>query len=74
MTTPRRRVLRPTREAPPFDPQRERQIVRRRVRLEQERAGFDRWMARLRRAGNEVAKRQKTIARLERELARLHGN
>ncbi len=71
MTTPRRRVLRPVREAQPANPDRERQIARRRARLEQERAGFDRWMSRLRRAGNEVSKRQKTIVRLERELSRV---
>ncbi len=74
MTTPRRRVLRPAREVPSFNSERERQLARRRARLEQERAGFDRWMSRLRRAGNEVSKRQKSIARLERELARLLTN
>jgi truncated hemoglobin YjbI len=70
MTTPRRRLLRP---APPVDDteiRRERRHQRQAARLEQERAGFDRWMTRLRRACREIAKRQKRIARLERVLAR----
>ena len=72
MTTPRRRVLRPVREEPP-DPQHERLRQRRQAQLAQERAAFERWMARLRRAGNEVAKRQKRIVRLERLLARMRS-
>lgn len=70
MTTPRRRLLRP---APPVDDadiRRNRQRERQTARLDQERAGFDRWMTLLRRACREVAKRQKCIARLERVLSR----
>lgn len=74
MTTPRRRVLRPPSPTPSPDPPRSRVVERRRVQLEQERGAFDRWMSRLRRAGNEVAKRQKKIARLQRLLDRLLSN
>lgn len=71
MTTPRRRDLRPAVAVPEPERQRELQLTRNRTRLEQERAGFERWMTRLRRAANEVAKRQKRLVRLERLIARL---
>lgn len=72
MTTPRRRVLRPERTSEPREPS-PRLIARRQSQLQQERDGFERWMTRLRRAANEVARRQKRIARLERTLTRLQA-
>lgn len=72
MTTPRRRVLRPERTSESREPS-PRLIARRQSQLEQERDGFERWMTRLRRAANEVARRQRRIARLERTLNRLQA-
>ena len=70
MTTPRRRLLRPALPVDDCDIRPDRQHQRQAARLDQERAGFDRWMTRLRRACREVEKRQKRIARLERVLSR----
>ena len=70
MTTPRRRLLRPAPRVDDPDIRRERHHQRQAARLDQERAGFERWMTRLRRACREVAKRQKRMARLERILSR----
>lgn len=72
MTTPRRRVLRPERVAESRN-RGPRLIARRQAQLERERDGFDRWMTRLRRSANEVARRQTRIVRLERTLARLQA-
>lgn len=71
MTTPRRRLLRPVPERAPPDTSQARLRHRRQTQLDQERGAFDRWMTRLRRAGNELARRQKRIVRLERLLARM---
>ena len=71
-TSPRRRVLRPTR-ATPDDSTRQRSIHRKRSRLQTEQQSLVRWMARLKRAFHAVEKQQRTIARLERELARLES-
>jgi hypothetical protein len=57
MTTPRRRLLRPAPLVDEVDVRRNRQRQRQSARLDQERAGFDRWMTRLRRACREVEKR-----------------
>lgn len=70
MTTPRRRLLRPDPPVDEVDVRRNRHRQRQAARLDQERAGFDRWMTRLCRACREVEKRQKRIARLERILSR----
>ena len=70
MTRPRRRLLRPALPVDLADIHRDRRRQRQAARLDQERAGFERWMTRLRRACREVAKRQKRIARLERVLSR----
>jgi len=71
MTTPRRRIVRP-REIPPLpDVQRQRQLQRLRSRLERERFGLVRWLARLRRAFHSFEKYQTTISRLERQITRL---
>lgn len=72
MSTVRRRVLRPARQHVSADEQqvrRQRQSQKRRDQLEKERAAFDRWMARLRRAFNAVEKQRQRIARLERQLS-----
>ena len=67
MTAPRRRVLRPVRTTV-ADPQRSAQQQARLSRLEQERKGFNRWLARLKRAFHALEKHQTRIARLERQL------
>jgi hypothetical protein len=70
MSTPRRRLVRP--EAPPARrPNPERRVHKLRARLEAERAALARWQVKLRRAFTTVDKRQRAIARIERELARL---
>jgi len=53
MTTPRRRIVRPT-ILPIQDLQRQRQLQRLRSRLEKERAALARWMSRLRRSFHAV--------------------
>ncbi len=69
-TTPRRRVLRPTRESPD-DSTRQRSLHKKRVRLQDEQQSLLRWMSRLKRAFHAVEKQQRIISRLERDLARL---
>ena len=69
MTTPQRRVLRPVREARPGDAERERQIARRRARLELERETLGRWMAKLKRAFPETERRQAKVNRRTRVVA-----
>ena len=68
MSSPRRRIIRPTALA--ADSERQRQLQKLRGRLDYERAALGRWQTRLKRAFNTVAKHQKAIARLERQLAR----
>ena len=69
-TTPRRRVLRPTRESPD-DSTRQRSIHKKRARLHDEQQSLLRWMSRLKRAFHAFEKQQRIITRLERDLARL---
>lgn len=69
-TTPRRWVLRPTRESPD-DSARQCSIHKKRVRLHDEQQSLLRWMSRLKRAFHAVEKQQRIITRLERDLARL---
>lgn len=72
MTTPRRRLIRPS--LPPVSrPVNDRQIHRLRSRLELERATLARWMSRLRRAFHAVEKSQLRVARIERQLVRLEN-
>ena len=72
MSTPRRRILRANRNAAAVaDPGRQRQLEKRRGRLEQERASLAKWMTRLKRAFHAVEKQQRRIAGLERQLVRL---
>lgn len=70
MATPRRRVLRSPR-AGVEDTSRQQKVASRRQQLEKEQAGLARWMTRLRRAFHEFEKRQKTVRRIEREIAKL---
>ena len=71
MSTPRRRILRPSRTAVVVQPRHHQQVEKRRSRSERERASLANWMARLRRAFHAVEKQQRRIAGLERQLARL---
>jgi lipid II:glycine glycyltransferase (peptidoglycan interpeptide bridge formation enzyme) len=70
MSTPRRRLIRPSLvvTAPRNNTQ---QIQKLRDRLEKERASLARWQSRMKRAFNAVAKSQKHIARIERQLTHL---
>lgn len=70
MTTPRRRVLRPPR-TDVEDARRQQKLSARRDQLQKEQTGLARWMSRLRRAFHELEKRQKTVRRIEREIAKL---
>ena len=73
MATPRRQIIRP---AAPTAGIFERQVraQKLRSRLEHERSALTRWWKRLRRAVTAVEKHQKTLARLERQLAQNGGN
>ncbi len=70
MSTPRRRLVRSAPVSLPSNPQHERRRQRLRDRLEHERATLTRWQRRLKRALNAVAKFQKSIGRLEHQLAK----
>jgi hypothetical protein len=74
MATPRRRLLRPTNTSPPPDPRDEERLRRLRERLASERAALARWMTRFRRAFTQVEKRQRCIARIEREIHQREGS
>ena len=71
-TTPRRRVIRPPRPATD-ETKRQRKLAARRTRLQSEQQSLSRWMSRLRRAFHAVEKQKKTVARLEREIARMEN-
>ena len=73
MSTPRRRVLRPTQATRPADARQQALQQKRHEQVARERASLDRWMARLKRAFHAVEKQQKRIARLERQLADGHA-
>jgi transposase len=69
----RRRILRPANNSP--ESQRQAQRLRKlRERLVQERTALARWMKRLRRAFAAAEKRQRAIARIEKEMARLENS
>lgn len=70
MTMPRRRLVR---SAVPgqHTVQAERRVQKLRTRLEAERTALVRWQRKLRRAFNAVEKCQRSIQRLEHQLARL---
>jgi len=67
---PRRRIIRPA-AVPAPAPLNQRRLQKLRERLEAARRGFQRWLARLKRAGNAVAKQQTQIARLENQMKKL---
>ena len=71
-TTPRRRVLRPSRPVTD-DAAQQRKIADRRTRLVAEQQTLARWMSRLKRAFHAVEKQQQKISRLDREIARLES-
>ena len=70
MSLPRRQLVRP---APPSDEQvaRERLLHRLRGRLQSERASFNHWLSKLKRAFHCVEKIQARLSRIERQLAQL---
>ncbi|HYT89536.1 MAG TPA: hypothetical protein VEL76_12590 [Gemmataceae bacterium] len=68
MSTPRRRLIRPTSATPTPDPQAQRRVHKLRTRLEHERALLTRWLPRLKRAFHTVEKQLQRIARIERQL------
>ena len=70
MPIPRRRLVRPTPTLPSPPPL---YVLKLRARLDQEQLALRRWKKRLKRAFNTVAKHQQSIARLERQLARLEA-
>ena len=65
MTTPRRRILRPHREAPPTDPRQQARLQKKREQLAKDRVALKRWLTRLKRAANTVADLHQRITRLE---------
>ena len=68
MTTPRRRLVRPTPAPPAIDRQRQRRLQRLRDRLAREGEGLTRWMSRVKRAFHAIERLQASIARAERQL------
>ena len=74
MSTPRRRIVRPPVAAVPPDPNRTRRLQRLRARLEKERAALARWMVRLRRAFHALERRQRSAARVERQITTLEAS
>jgi hypothetical protein len=70
MTTPRRRLIRPTL---PYPPAPSHQVQKLRTKLEDERRGMARWLSRLRRAFTAMNKHSERIARLERQIAKIQG-
>jgi hypothetical protein len=74
MTEPRRRIVRQPPQVPVSDPYQQARLRRLRERLADERASLARWMTRLRRAFNAVLKRQRAVARIEREINKREGS
>jgi hypothetical protein len=68
MTTPRRRVLRPSASVPDVDRRRQAAAAKRLMKLAKERELLQRWMSKLRRAFHAVETTQRRIGRLERCL------
>jgi hypothetical protein len=71
MTSPRRQVVRPQTASTAANSRQTALLQKRRAQIEQARAGFARWLTRLRRACHALDKQQRRLTRLERELARL---
>jgi hypothetical protein len=70
VTEPRRRVVRPQAVPNPREQQCREKL---RARLRKERAALARWQKRLCRAFHAMDKAQRTVARLERQIAREEG-
>ena len=68
----RRRIVRPS--TPPAPAVDSRRVQMLQERLEMARRGFGRWLARLKRACNAIAKQQTQITRLERQIQKLEEN
>lgn len=72
MSLPRRRIIRPApTPTQTIDPSK--QLERLRQRLQKECTALARWQSKLKRSFNAVAKCQRTIARIERQLNQLGG-
>ena len=71
MSTPRRRIIRPSIDATSGNQHKQRLIEKQRQRLDCERAALARWTTRLKRAFTFVEKIQRTIGRLERKITQL---
>ena len=71
MTSPRRRLIRPT--TPAADPQPAAHLQTLRAKLAKDRKDLARWMVRLKRAFTFVQKHQQRIARLERQVTKFEG-
>lgn len=67
MSTPRRRLIRPS-ESNTSDQAHQRRVQALRIRLDREQQSFSRWMRRLKRAFHAIEKVQKHITRIERQL------
>jgi hypothetical protein len=72
MTTPRRRLVRPTPPASPSPQQR--RVLRLRTALERERLTLARWLVRLKRAFNAFQRSHERIARWQRQLTQMEDN
>lgn len=70
MTTPRRRVIRPTLSTAPNS----RRLSQLRTRLEREQQLLSRWVARLKRSFHSFEKYQLRVSRLEREIHSLENS
>jgi chromosome segregation ATPase len=70
MATPRRRIIRPE-VLQPVDSRIRRRLQKLKANHVREEAALARWRTRLRRAFNAVAKVQRTLLRIERQIAQL---
>ena len=68
MTTPRRRVIRPSQPAPTVT---SRRLSTLRTRLDEEQQALARWMSRLKRAFHSFEKYQQKVARIEKQIRTL---
>jgi len=69
MSSLRRRIIRPSLPTPNLPPRQQKLMARRRGRLARERAALQSWLKRLKRACLAVARHERTVVRLERQLA-----
>lgn len=71
MTIPRRRVLRPTAAVIEVERRNQAALKRYEARLAAEQVSFRRWMKRLKRCFTAVDKHQRSMSRIEKQLALL---